>query len=53
MRTHAILAQFGGDECEGDAQVSTQCNTVDELKQTIADQAAEIAQLKGGHHHHG
>ena len=51
MRTHAILAQFGGDECEGDANVSTQCNTIDELKQTIAEQAVEIAKLKG--HHHG
>ena len=53
MRTHAILAQFGGEECEGDAQVSTQCNTVDDLKQTIAEQAAEIAHLKGQQHHHG
>jgi len=51
MRTHAILAQFGGEECEGDAQMSTQCNTVDDLKQTIAEQAAEIAHLKAQHHH--
>ena len=45
-RTHAILSQFGGKNCTGEATTSIDCNNLEDLRRTIAQQAAEIARLK-------
>jgi len=43
-RVRAIIAQFGGVECEGESSSEKSCNNMDHLKQTIADKDEIIAE---------
>ena len=44
-RVHAIIAQHGGDECEGENFDDKSCNLLEEARREVADQNAKIADL--------
>jgi len=45
-RVHAIVAQFGGEECPGEATSDKSCNVLEETRREVAEQKAEIEDLK-------
>ena len=44
-RVHSIFAQYGGQNCTGEQQVTQHCNVMDDLKKTIAQQEQTIKDL--------
>merc|ERR1719342_1836411 len=44
-RVHAILAQYGGDNCTGSTTDTRSCNNMDDLRATIQQQQQTIAEL--------
>ena len=46
VRAHAILAQFGGQNCTGKPSDIKSCNVLEETKALVAEQKDEIQDLK-------
>ena len=46
QRVHAIVAQYGGDNCTGEPMDDKSCNVLEETKLVVAQQQAKIEDLK-------
>ena len=42
QRVHAIVAQFGGDNCTGEPMDNKSCNVLEEIKLVVAQQQAQL-----------